>query len=377
MLMLAMSAVLILAGCGKKKSSSDSSEENQAGLIDESTEDTPVPTEEPTSTPKEEKKSTSTPTPTEEPPAPKTESGINELSGEPIDTKYDNKRPVSVMYNNIKDGLPHCGIGEAEIVYEAYVEGGITRLLGIFKKYDTLENVGSIRSARSYYVTFSREYNAVLSHFGGPHKYVDEILKTIDHLDGQLTADVYYRVNDRVAPHNAFGNGEGWVKGFEKYNISTTYTKDYQGQHFKFADPEEPVMLENGIQALKVTPGYVYNKPYVVYNEETGLYDKFQFGEADVDGNTGEQLTYKNIIIQYATGRTLDGSPYLEYDLVDSGKTGWYITNGKAIKVTWEKKSDKDITRYYDESGEEITLNVGKTYVFLFPAGTEHLTTIE
>ena len=43
---------------------------------------------------------------------------------------------------------------------------------------------------------------------------------------------------------------------------------------------------------------------------------------------------------------------------------GWYITRGKAIKIKWQKDKKKSgQTKYYDENGQEIVLNNGKTFV--------------
>ena len=53
---------------------------------------------------------------------------------------------------------------------------------------------------------------------------------------------------------------------------------------------------------------------------------------------------------------------YLDVDTTSGGK-GMYITNGKAIPVTWSKDSQTAPTRYFDENGEEITLNTGKTWI--------------
>ncbi len=52
----------------------------------------------------------------------------------------------------------------------------------------------------------------------------------------------------------------------------------------------------------------------------------------------------------------------------DEKREGWYVTNGKAIKVTWSKLDDMNPTRYFDENGEEIKINVGKTYVAIMPS---------
>ena len=45
------------------------------------------------------------------------------------------------------------------------------------------------------------------------------------------------------------------------------------------------------------------------------------------------------------------------------------MTNGKAVKVTWIKASDTDPTIYLDnQTGEQIKMNTGKTYVTLVPS---------
>jgi hypothetical protein len=71
----------------------------------------------------------------------------------------------------------------------------------------------------------------------------------------------------------------------------------------------------------------------------------------------------KNIIIEECGITYYDENKgYLNIDITSGGK-GKYITNGKCIDITWEKKSDTTPTHYYDMNGEEITLNQGKTWV--------------
>ena len=57
------------------------------------------------------------------------------LTGKPVPESIGRKKAISVMLNNIQDALPQSGIANAEVVYEAPVEGGITRLMGIFEDY--------------------------------------------------------------------------------------------------------------------------------------------------------------------------------------------------------------------------------------------------
>ena len=60
------------------------------------------------------------------------------LTGEYVSPAIGQRRPVAVMLNNIQAAVPQAGIANAGVVYEAPVEGGITRLMGIFEDYDNL-----------------------------------------------------------------------------------------------------------------------------------------------------------------------------------------------------------------------------------------------
>ena len=80
------------------------------------------------------------------------------LTGEPVDEKIGLQRPYAIMINNIKEGLPQSGVSQAEMIYEAQVEGGITRLMALFQDVDHVEKIGSIRSARHYYIDYHFYY---------------------------------------------------------------------------------------------------------------------------------------------------------------------------------------------------------------------------
>lgn len=103
--------------------------------------------------------------------------GISMLTGEHISEKLAEKRPVAVMYNNIINAIPHSGIDNAGIVYEAPVEGSITRLMALFENYGKLKKIGSVRSCRLYYCYFALEWDAIYCHFG-QSKYALDFLKS-------------------------------------------------------------------------------------------------------------------------------------------------------------------------------------------------------
>ena len=322
---------------------------------------------------------TATPTPTLTPtPTPLPEGMVESyLTGELVPEKIGRRRPVAVMMNNVKVAVPQAGIANASVVYEAPVEGGITRLMSIFEDYDDLEKIGSMRSCRDYYIFYASGFDAIYVHFGQSAYAVDILdLPEVNNLSGlaSYSGSVFYRTSDRKSPHNAYTSFEGIQRGIEICDYTQEYKPDFL-RSYVFASLESPVELPGDWNASIVEPGYLLNKPRFEYNTEDGLYYRSQYGAPQIDELTREQLTYKNILIQYSTWRNYDENGYLNID-VDEANSGVYITNGKAIPVTWKKHDPWGATFYYDESGNQITLNQGKTWVCIVQDTSKDLVNI-
>ncbi len=282
------------------------------------------------------------------------------LTGEMVDVEIGNRRPLAIMISNDKAALPHYGINRAGVVYEAPVEAGMNRYMAIIEDYDDLDRIGSVRSCRTYYVYFAREFDAVYAHFG-QSTFAKPYLEYIDNINGieGIGTIAYYRSKDRKAPHNAYASADGIKESIEKMGYRQEYAEDYEG-HYHFARDGEEVQLPNSMEAYEVIPGYAYNQPYFLYNEEDGLYYRYQYG-AEHEGNEG-QIAVKNIIIQFCSMGFYATTQYRDID-VHNPLYGFYITNGRAIGIRWEKDGEFGVTHYYNEKNEEITLNQGKTWV--------------
>ncbi|MCR5705112.1 MAG: DUF3048 domain-containing protein [Eubacterium sp.] len=284
------------------------------------------------------------------------------LTGEYIDKKQAKKRPIAVMINNIQDAIPQSGISSAKVIYEAPVEGGITRMMAIFDEYEDLKRIGSIRSCRLYYPKFANEWNAIYVHFG-QSKYALDFLRSgkVNTVSALTREASFYRESGKVAPHNLYATGAKLKEGIKALGYETKYDSDYDG-HFAFAQEEEPVTLEDGKKANSVQMGYLINHPWFEYNKEKGQYYRFQYGGKHIDDLTNKQLHFSNIIIQFVDATLYPDNKSLNMTLTGSG-SGWYITAGRAEKITWKKNKDLGQTSYYDASGEKIILNQGKTYI--------------
>lgn len=310
------------------------------------------------------------------------------LTGREVPVEIGRQRPIAVMFNNIIDAVPQYGISKAEVLMEAEVEGLITRICGVMEDYSSCSRIGSIRSARNYYYYFAREFQATYCHFGEAAYCLPLLmLDSTWELNGleEEGGVVYYRSSDRVSPHNAFTDYSHVQAGLDYLGLPREYPEAYRG-HNKFqADGEE--ITPDGMIANVVMPGYPYNHARFDYNESDGLYYRSQYYEPQIDGDTGEQLAYKNVILQYCESNPFDENGYLWTDNVTGG-SGKYITNGRCMDITWKKPyaqeettfmmniespylsvpvytGDFEPTHYYDAQGNEIALNQGKTWICL------------
>ena len=229
------------------------------------------------------------------------------ITNEWVKEEINNTRPVAVMIPNTKTAAQY-GISRADVLYECNVEGSITRLMAVFQDWNNFDRLGNVRSCRDYYVYWAFEWDAFYVHFGGPF-YIDEVIKRTDDIDG-LTSSNFWRAKDTSnSTDNAYVTTEGLLSDINKHGYSLEYRSGYADeQHYKFAPTGEPNTLDqysDAITANKIDMSLTYpvTNCYFIYNEATGLYDRYQHlsGAADgphIDKANGEQLAFKNILIQ-------------------------------------------------------------------------------
>lgn len=314
----------------------------------------------------------------EEPEEPEKPKYTSLLTGKPIAEKYKNKRPFAFMFNNIEFAYPQTGTGRAGILYEILAEGGITRLMGVFD-YMKGDRIGSVRSARHYYVDFANEFDAIFVHYGQTHYAIEEINKLrVDTVSGLSWegAKAFYRDNSIKAPHNAFASSKGLMQAVKDKKIRTKPLKGLTS-HFNFSlDAEVNNDREGSFNAKYVKlPFSAYMTPSFTYSKKDNLYTRYAFGTKHIDKGTGKALKFKNIFIQFVNEYDKDHNGYQTMDLMSSSGEAYYITNGKGIKIYWAKKGVADKTKFfYDKAHtEEVLVNTGKTYYAVFPVNRKEM----
>lgn len=347
LLLIVLATSFMLYGCGAKKETGKIEEVEEVEEVVEETE--------------------------EEKPVEENREGMyrSELTNEWIDESLQSQRPIAVMVDNESIALPHYGLSKADIVYEitnSTANEGITRFMVLVKDWANIKQLGSVRSARTTNFQILPEWNAVLCHDGGPF-YIDAYLKNdyVENFNGTFS-----RVdNGKPREYTEYILPGDLEKNFENKGYSITYNEYYPGTHFIFASDAEPVDLTertDSIDCTHIELPFKHNDPYLDYNEEDGQYYYSEYGKAHVDpGNDNAQMAFKNLLIQNTTYEEYDDNGYMGFHVIDSGRTGYYITGGKAIPVTWAKETDITQTTYYDMDGNEIVINTGKTYIAIVP----------
>ncbi len=279
-------------------------------------------------------------------------------------------RPYAVMINNNHEAWPQCGLQDAYIVYEIVAEGGITRMMALYK--DKLpEKVGSVRSARHYFIDYVEENDAIFVHWGGSPQAYNRIDTGIDDLDGiALEGTVFFRDKTlgRAYEHTGFIN----LAEAKAYADEKGYTRDTdKALLLNYSAEGIDLSAKEGVEtADEITLKYSdYQTTSYLYDADNKVYKRSMSGEANVDLETGEQYTVKNIIVYKVENYTInDGSGKGRQDLDNLGSgSGYYISEGYAVPITWEKETHSGQTVYKYENGEEITVNDGNTFIQILP----------
>ncbi len=302
------------------------------------------------------------------------------ITNEWIDEDIVKTRPIAVMIPNSKTAS-HYGLSNVSVLYECNVEGSMTRLMAVFDDWSNFEKLGNVRSSRDYYIYWAFEWDAIYIHYGGPF-YIDDLIGRTDtqNINCIEYGNASFRDTAKNSTDNAFLSTDRIKNAASHYGYPLEYRDGYADErHYLFAPESSPNTLEqysDAITAGKVdmSPAYPVTNCYFQYNEETGLYDRYQHLSGDSEGPhidlaNNQQLSFKNLLIQNTYFEVRDQKGYLSFQCHDDSRDGWFFTNGKGIHVTWEKTSDYGATRYYDDDGNEIKLNTGKTMVCILEDG--------
>jgi hypothetical protein len=316
---------------------------------------------------------TEVPTPTETPTESPPPGGLvfSDLDGVLAPADLAHRLPLAISIGDNAVARPQSGFSSASIVYQSYEEYSEDRYLMIFQE-GTATDIGGVRSARPYFVRWVAEYKGLYGHFGGDPKVLNVVIPAMigniynmDDLSGGSCP--YHRITTRAAPHNAYTNSAALIACLPKKGYPTTY-QDLPTRPFVDDTPaaDRPASQSITVPYHTVSVGYQFDPA-------TDKYIRLLNGQKQIDPANKQQVFARNIVVMFqtVTNDYVDGSGIQRINVgnVGSGKA-IVFKEGKAITGTWKKTSDAALTRYYDDSGNEIPLVRGEIFMQSVPPGT-------
>ena len=309
---------------------------------------------------------------------------------------WEKRRPLAVMIENHAESRPQSGLSYADIVYESVAEGGISRFMAIFYCGVSAApiSIAPVRSARTYFLPWVLEYDALYNHVGGAGRCnddtVDNRAKALCQIDQYKIKDMdqfgisfptcyrdYDRLDHPVATEHTMvcvtdklyklAADRGWTNVDAK---GVAWDKNFAQWKFKDDPPA-------GGRAASFSASFVawkgYEKEYGIrwdYDPATNNYKRFNGGVAHTDLENKQQLMAKTVAILFAkeTG-PIDGHAHLLYANTGTGEA-LVFQDGKTTKGTWKKPERNSRTKFYDMGGKEISFNKGQLWIEMLPTGT-------
>ena len=291
----------------------------------------------------------------------------NYLTGLPFAEGADKKaRPIAVMINNLKIAHPQSGLTNADIIYEAVTEGGITRLMALYSDIEKIDKVGPVRSARDAFIEMMLPLNAIYVHIGSSTSATKMLnFYSYQDIDGIYLGSLAFQQNPELAkskgPEHSWFTDKNLIKaGIEKNGI---VTKNNFYPAFQFVEYGKDPVVPSGGNANNVAFAYSsYADVAFNYDASSGKYMKSAFGAPHMDADTNSQLAFDNVIIIIADVGIQEENGVLA-DIDMSGGTGYYFYGGKYEEITWEKGEPEQPLMLYGADGEILGVNTGKSYV--------------
>ncbi|OGY28545.1 MAG: hypothetical protein A2802_00020 [Candidatus Woykebacteria bacterium RIFCSPHIGHO2_01_FULL_43_29] len=279
---------------------------------------------------------------------------------------WQSRLPLAVMIENLSEVRPQSGLGRADLVYEALTEGGITRFMAIYLAEET-DEIGPVRSARTHFLDWVKELNALYAHIGGSPEALDRIaVEDFRTLPEELPYYSRKGSSNLSREHTAFSSTRGlWEMA---KNRDFNGPPNLRSWRFKNEESEASTRPASANIKLSFTALDDYNVRWD-YNPEDNSYIRFSgspYAE-DTDRVTNEPISTKNVVIQYTLHQELnDDKDRINITTTGNGEARIFL-DGKAASARWEKASPSARTIYYDSNNNEIEFNRGKIWVEIIP----------
>lgn len=283
------------------------------------------------------------------------------LDGVPVAADKAFTNIFAVVIENLIDSRPPSGLDQASVVYETLAEGGITRFLALYPVGQKVDQIGPVRSARPYFVSWAEEYKPLFAHAGGSPQALDYLKSgkaNVYDFNQFFNGGNFIRDDSRAAPHNLYTDMDKLFAGLRRRAVDAVPT--YTSWLFKGETPLDnrpssvnDIVINFSSFNYKVT--YVYDRIQNVYNR--------QVAEKPHVTRDGVALTAKDIVVQFTKiGLIANEKQRLDITTIGSGKL-LLFRDGTVTEGTWKKDSGAARTQFLDASGNALALNPGQIWI--------------
>lgn len=284
------------------------------------------------------------------------------LTGLPDEEGIDRPALAIKIDNHPQNARPQVGINQADVVMEEVVEGNITRLIAVFHSQDS-DPVGPIRSARTQDVIILANLGRPLFANSGGNAGTNAAVRNSEDLvsaNQDAIPGAYYRESgegrSRFGPHNLFSNTS------EIYANAS----DVSGRPpalFSFLGPDDgpPEWAEpaTGVELAYGGIGAAYT-----WDDALDGWARTQSGTPHVDHEEVPVAPANVVVLETEYGRSAADAGSPEARVTGTG-TAWVFTQGTVQQGTWERETPQDVATLTSDSGEEMLLTPGTTWIAL------------
>ncbi len=291
------------------------------------------------------------------------------LTGMPATNAVQQASPaVVIKIDNVVQARPQTGLDYADVVYDAEVEGGLTRLAAVYQSaYPAV--VGPVRSGRLTDEGVADDLNhPVLVISGANAIFLPQLqAQPVTLVTDTNHPEQFARVGNNI-PHNLFSNIAQLAA------LSTTHTAP--NPIFTFLREGQTFTGAGVAPASAVSFGFPAASVQWTWDTAKKQWDRFQDGTPDVLTDQ-HQISATNVMIYFipyitsglATGEGVAPAPIPMGILTGTGNV-WVFSGGKVVKGTWHRPNLTTPATYTDSTGQPIAITPGNTWVELAPVGT-------
>ena len=300
----------------------------------------------------------------------------NPLTGLPLESPAQlEQRPLLIKVSNFpRNNRPQWGLSKADMVFEHYAEGGLTRFSALFFGQEA-EIVGPIRSARFIDLELVDMYGAIFA-YGSADYRVREAIAVSDFANRAVT-----EYPARCPPMCRYDPSN--------LNHLVTNTVDLRQYLREKGVPEAVVDLKGMAFNYEIPTGgetgneleihySVGNFHKWVFDPDGDVYLRWQEVGSDEqetllleDRLTDEPIQAANAILLVVPHTYITPSPeFVRIELFGEGRAIAF-RDGQAFEIRWRRPAGGGILRFETASGDSFPLHPGSTWVELVNTSSE------